>query len=1646
LEERSNRLARHLRRLGVGPEVLVGLCVERSAEMAVALLAILKAGGAYVPLDPSLPAERLGLILEDSGVPLLLTEEPLLGALPPHAARVLRLDDPAITRQSAKPLERILEAEGLAYVLYTSGSTGKPKGVGLPHRAVVNFLRAMAERPGVRATDVVPALTTLSFDIAGLEIYLPLAVGGRIEVLGREEAADGGRLAARLAEIGASVVQATPATWRLLVDEGWQGIPGLKVLCGGEALPRDLAEGLLARGAELWNVYGPTETAIWSAAGEVASGGGPVPLGRPIANTDFHVVDRSFGPVPVGVAGELLIGGEGLSRGYLNRPDLTAEKFVPHPFGPAGARVYRTGDLVRYRPSGELEFLGRIDTQVKLRGFRIELGEIEAALGRHPEVRQTVVVIREDGGDKRLVGYLVAETAPAAAELRDFLRQSLPEYMIPSAFVMLESLPLTPSGKVNRKALPAPEASVAGDAYVAPQGPVEELLAGIWAEVLRADRVGSQDNFFALGGHSLLATQVVSRVRTALGVEMPLQRLFEAPTVSGLARAVEEARRQKEGWYLPPILRVPRDRSFPLSFSQERMWFLNQLDPETSAYNLPQAVRLRGRLDVEVLHRCFTELVRRHETLRTTFTLVEGQPVQRVQPPAPISFGMVDLRQLPPAARETESMRCATQESSRPFDLSHDPLLRAMLLSLAGSEGDETEHALLLTLHHICSDGWSLGVLVREIAALYEAFSAGESSPLPELPIQYVDFSAWQREVLTGEVLEAETSYWRDRLAGGSPPLLLPADRRRATVQGFQAGAGSILLPAAVTEGVRKLSRQHSASLYMTLLAAWKALLSRVTGEEDVLLGAPIANRNRAETEGLIGFFLNTLVLRTDVSGDPGFQELLGRVRETCLGAFAHQDLPLEQVLKAVHADRDPGRGSPFQVMFLLQNAPTQSIEVPGLTFSVLEAERQTEALGTAIFEAGLTLAERPDGLLAAITYNSLLFDEPTILRLLARFERLLAGAVADPARPVWDYELMSPEEQGELLAWSGPAERRSGPHAVPVHQLFEIRAEQTPEALAVLAGDRRLTYAELNRDANRLARHLQGLGVGPETVAGISVERSPEMIVSLLAVLKAGGAYVPLDPAYPADRLAYILRDAGVAVLITTGRTLSAMPALAVEGSRAVRLDADAERIAGQSGANLEVAVDPENLAYLIYTSGSTGKPKGVMVRHAALSNYVEAFRDEHRLGSGDRVLQFASISFDTSAEEIYPALASGAALVLRNDAMLGSTPEFLRSCAAWEISVLDLPTAFWHELVARLDAESASLPAALRLVVIGGERALPERLSAWHAQGHRAKLVNTYGPTECTIVATRSELTAGLAATAAAAGEVPIGRPVRNLRAYVLDPRLRLAPAGIPGELYVGGAGVARGYSGRSDLTAERFLPDPWSSEPGGRMYRTGDLVRLLPSDELEFLGRVDHQVKIRGFRVELREIEAALGEAPEISEAVVVAREDTPGDRRLAAYLVPREPGGTLELAGVRSFLKGRLPEYMIPASFVVLDRLPLTPSGKVDRRALPAPDRSRRELEREFVAPRTGSEETIAAIWNEVLGLDRVGVTENFFELGGHSLLLPQVVHRLRTAFQVEVPLRALFDEPTVEGLAITIEEILLEEIERQLGEEEEVVVE
>ncbi len=1679
LNERANQLAHHLQALGVGPEVLVGILMERSIEMVVAHLGILKAGGAYVPLDPEYPAERLALMLQDGQVPVLLTQQRMLGRLPAHSAQVICLesDGRALAAESISNPESGATADNLAYVMYTSGSTGRPKGVCVIHRGVVRLVKG-TNYANLTADEVFLQLAPISFDAATLEIWAPLLNGGRLVVMPAH--------APSLAEIGQALERyqvttlwLTASLFRLMVDEQFGTLRHLRqLLAGGDVLSvshvRRVVQEL--KGVRMINGYGPTENTTFTTCYPVTDLERirtTVPIGRPIANTRVYILDSHLQPVPTGVIGELYTGGDGLARGYLDRPDATAEKFIPAPHhlpshaggGRKGGRppgvdlvLYRTGDLARYLPDGNIEFLGRMDYQVKLHGLRIELGEIEAELGRHPAVHEAVVLAREDRpGDKRLVAYVVhgQEPAPTASELRRFLKEKLPEYMVPSAFVLLDAFPLTPNGKVNRRALPEPEESYLDSEYVAPRTPAEEILAGIWAQVLGLRQVGGQsvigpqsaigvhDNFFELGGHSLLATQLMSRVRQVFQVELPLRSLFESPTVAELVQCIEAAR-QEYASQVPPIRAVPHDRDLPLSFAQQRLWFLDHLEPGSPLYNVAAAVRLTGPLDVIAFGQSLNEIVQRHEALRTVIATVDGRPVQVIAPELALHLPVDDLQHLPQTEREQQALLLAGEEARRPFDLSRGPLLRIRLLRL----GDD-DHIVVLTMHHIISDGWSMGVLIREIATCYQAFSTGAGRPsLPALPVQYADFSVWQQEWLSpkgdveqGEVLETQLAYWKRQLSGSSPMLELPADRPRPSVQSFCGATYPFTFPKRLSEGIKTLAQQQGGTLFMVLLAAFQTLLHRYTGQDDICVGTPIANRNRAEIEGLIGFFVNTLVMRADFSGDPCFRELLKQVREMALGAYAHQDLPFEKLVDALQPERDMSHTPLFQVMFVLQNAPTQVLELQGLTLSPMRLDT-----GVATFDLTLTVEEEADGLDCAFEYNTDLFDATTIVRMTGHFQTLLEGIVANPDQRISMLPLLTEAERQQVLVeWNTTAADLPADRCV--HHLFEAQVERSPDAVAVnlpatdAHSAQRLTYRELDRRANQLAHHLSKLGVGPETLVGICVERSLDMVVGLLGILKAGGAYVPLDPAYPPERLAFMLQDSahtefGMPVLLMHSRlraTLSSsLPASALQ---VVCLDTEGEAIAQESDANLDSGVTPHNLAYVIYTSGSTGQPKGVAVEHRSLVNHNVAVAHAFGLRSTDRVLQFATINFDAAAEEMFPAWLSGATVVLRPEGALVTGAEFSRLIEAEQLTVLDLPTAYWHEWVYELSLQQMSVPKSVRLLVLGGEKAEAARMELWRQVGGAdIRWLNTYGPTEGTIIVTLydPEREGGWSG----GRELPIGRPIVNAQVYLLDQHLQPVPVGVPGEVCIGGMGVARGYLNRPELTAEKFIPDPFRRDmPSACLYKTGDLARYLPDGNVEFLGRSDHQVKVRGFRVELGEIEAVLGRHPAVRQAVVlcVARDEASG-KQLVAYVVPGDVTGVQSRSGLpslvgdlREFLKNKLPEYMLPSAFMLIESLPLTPSGKVDRKALPAPDQTQPELESTHVAPRTPEEETLARIWAQVLGLKQmggpspVGVYDNFFELGGDSILSIQVIARASQA-GLHLSPRQLFEYPTVAGLA------------------------
>ncbi|HYH79663.1 MAG TPA: amino acid adenylation domain-containing protein, partial [Longimicrobium sp.] len=1605
LDARAVRLARRLRAMEVGPETIVALCLDRSPEVVVGALAVLKAGGAYLPLDPDAPVERLRYMLEDSGARVLLTRAALGERAAEAAGADVQMvlvdaidaetgDDPVVEPESG------VGAENLAYVIYTSGSTGRPKGVQVTHGSLANLVSWHRDAFGVTAADRATLVASPGFDAAVWETWPYLAAGACLCIPGDAVRAAPAPLRDWMAAAGVTISFLPTPLAESVLPLAWPEDGALRlVLTGGDRLAGRPSPALPWR---LVNNYGPTENTVVSTSGVVEPGNAGAPsIGRPIANTRIYVLDPSLRPAPLGVAGELYVGGDGLARGYLGRPGLTAERFVPDPFSAEpGARLYRTGDRARWRADGEIEFMGRLDFQVKVRGHRIEPGEIEAALLSHPAVREAVVVAREDRpGDTRLVGYVVAHGGwPGADALRAHLSERLPGYMVPAAFVGMDALPLTSSGKVDRRALPAPEHAAAERPHAAPRTAAEEVLAEIWGEVLRVERVGVEDNFFELGGHSLVATRVVSRVRQAFGVELPLRAVFEAQTVRALARRVEALR--GTGEEAPPILPVERSGDLPLSFAQRRLWFIDRLQPGSAAYNLPVALRLRGGLDAAALAWALTEVVRRHEVLRTTFGIgADGEAVQVIHPPAPVRLPVVDLSGLGPAAREAWVEQLSGKEASRPFDLARGPVLRCALLRLGAAES-----VVLFTLHHIASDGWSMEILQREVTALYAARVSGDDADLPDLPVQYADYAVWQRRWLEGEVLERQLGYWKERLAGAPAVLELPIDHPRPSVAGGRGAGHGFELRPELSAALRELSRREGATLFMTMLAAWQMLLARYGAGDDVPVGTPVAGRTRLETEGLIGFFVNTLVIRTRLDGDPTFREVLGRVREGVLEAQAHQDVPFERLIDELAVERSMAHTPLFQVLFTLEAAAQGGPDGGGeLRLGGAEISPVASDSGSAKFDLTLRMSDGGDQLAGSLWYRAELFDPATAARMAGHLARLLERAAADPDARLSEMELLDETERRQVLDDWNAADADLPERTL--HALFAAQAARTPNAPAAEFSGETLTYAEMDAHAERLARRLRAAGVGPETVVALSVERSLESPVALLGVLKAGGAYLPLDPSYPPERLRYMLEDSRAGVLLTERAIGGEMAAEFCAAGGTVLFIDDADADVSTVDATLVAAAAPANLAYVIYTSGTTGRPKGVMITHRSAARLVMAQTEKLGFGPGERVLQFAPLSFDTSVAETFTALCSGACLVGEPaDALLPGEP-LARLLAERRIT----HAKFTPSALAAIPV--AELP-ELRTLIVGGEACTGELVARW---GDGRRFINVYGPTEATVRATFAELTPADAVP-------PIGRPLAGARLYVLDGMFAPRPVGVAGELYVGGQGVARGYLGRPGLTAEKFVPDPFAAEPGARLYRTGDRARWRADGQLDFLGRADEQVKVRGYRIEPGEIEAVLREYAAVREAAVVAREDVPGEKRLVAYVVGGEGAETRAL---RAHLSARLPDYMVPGAFVMLEALPLTPSGKVDRRALPAPDRAAAGA---WVAPRTAAEEVLAGIWGEVLGLERVGVEDNFFELGGHSLVATRVVSRVRQAFGVEIPLRAVFEAQTVRALVRRVDEM------------------
>ncbi|QHM14232.1 non-ribosomal peptide synthetase DhbF [Bacillus subtilis] len=1620
LNEEANRLARLLIEKGIGPEQFVALALPRSPEMVASMLGVLKTGAAYLPLDPEFPADRISYMLEDAKPSCIITTEEIAASLPDNLAVPELVLDQAVTqeiikRYSPENPDVSVSLDHPAYIIYTSGSTGRPKGVVVTQKSLSNFLLSMKEAFSLGEEDRLLAVTTVAFDISALELYLPLISGAQIVIAKKETIREPQALAQMIENFDINIMQATPTLWHALVTSEPEKLRGLRVLVGGEALPSGLLQALQDLHCSVTNLYGPTETTIWSAAAFLEEGlKGVPPIGKPIWNTQVYVLDNGLQPVPPGVVGELYIAGTGLARGYFHRPDLTAERFVADPYGPPGTRMYRTGDQARWRADGSLDYIGRADHQIKIRGFRIELGEIDAVLANHPHIEQAAVVVREDQpGDKRLAAYVVADAAIDTAELRRYMGASLPDYMVPAAFVEMDKLPLTPNGKLDRNALPAPDFSTSVSDR-APRTPQEEILCDLFAEVLGLARVGIDDSFFELGGHSLLAARLMSRIREVMGAELGIAKLFDEPTVAGLAAHLDLAQSAR-----PALQRAERPEKIPLSFAQRRLWFLHCLEGPSPTYNIPVAVRLSGELDQGLLKAALYDLVCRHESLRTIFPESQGTSYQHI----------LDADQACPELHVTEipekELSDRLAEAVRySFDLAAEPAFRAELFVIGPDE-----YVLLLLVHHIVGDGWSLTPLTRDLGTAYAARCHGRSPEWTPLAVQYADYALWQQELLGNEddpnsLIAGQLAFWKETLKNLPDQLELPTDYSRPAEPSHDGDTIHFRIEPELHKRLQELARANRVSLFMVLQSGLAALLTRLGAGTDIPIGSPIAGRNDDALGDLVGLFINTLVLRTDTSGDPSFRELLDRVREVNLAAYDNQDLPFERLVEVLNPARSRATHPLFQIMLAFQNTPDAELHLPDM-----ESSLRINSVGSAKFDLTLEISEdrladgTPNGMEGLLEYSTDLFKRETAQALADRLMRLLEAAESDPDEQIGNLDILAPEERSSMVTdWQSVSEKI--PHASLPEQ-FEKQAALRPDAIAVVYEDQALSYAELNERANRLARFLISEGVGPEQFVALALPRSLEMAVGLLAVLKAGAAYLPLDPDYPADRIAFMLKDAQPAFIMTNTKAANHIPP--VENVPKIVLDDPelAEKLNTYPAGNPKnkdrtQPLSPLNTAYVIYTSGSTGVPKGVMIPHQNVTRLFAATEHWFRFSSDDIWTMFHSYAFDFSVWEIWGPLLYGGRLVIVPHHVSRSPEAFLRLLVKEGVTVLNqTPSAFYQFMQAEREQPDLGQALSLRYVIFGGEALELSRLEDWYNRHpeNRPQLINMYGITETTVHVSYIELDRSMAALRA---NSLIGCGIPDLGVYVLDERLQPVPPGVAGELYVSGAGLARGYLGRPGLTSERFIADPFGP-PGTRMYRTGDVARLRADGSLDYVGRADHQVKIRGFRIELGEIEAALVQHPQLEDAAVIVREDQPGDKLLAAYVIPSEE--TFDTAELRKYAAERLPDYMVPAAFVMMKELPLTPNGKLDRKALPAPDFAAAVTGR---GPRTPQEEILCDLFMEVLHLPRVGIDDRFFDLGGHSLLAVQLMSRIREALGVELSIGNLFEAPTVAGLAERLE--------------------
>lgn len=1646
LETRSNRLANFLLAAGVSKGTTVGLLTEDPGQIVTGILAVLKAGAVFVPLDPTFPDNRLQLMSTQVKTLWYLADSKYLEKLvrmrgtERTQARVVCLDDPCANRANssldlaAAGLELMesygsysraehpdvaADADAPCSVYFTSGSTGRPKAILGRLKGIDHFIRWEISAVGAVSGTRVSQLTSPSFDGFLKDVFVPLCSGGVVcAPESREIMLDAERLIdwADIEQI--EVMHCVPSVFRAILNKdlnsNYFAAMRYMLLAGEMLYPADVKRWMTTFGdrIKLLNVYGSTETTLNKFAYELKPGDAErpiIPVGKAIKGSAVMIMDSTSRPAHDGAVGEVYVRTPYRSLGYYGEPELTKEVFVQNPFSndPTDL-IHRTGDFGRISEDGNLEILGRRDQQIKVRGVRIELGEIENLLREHPSVADVAVIDRDDAaGNKFLVTYVMLSNGTTTDDLRHYLEERLPAMMLPSAFVELAQLPRTLNGKLDRKSLPALDL-VQAEREIEPGTltPIEEVVAAIWCEVLRLPAVGRSSNFFNIGGHSLLATQVTLRVRDLLKVELPISSIFESSTLGAFSELIQAQINEGQLNAVVPIEPISREQPMPLSFAQQRLWFQEELARGTSTFHIVLGVKLTGSMSHAALEQTFSEIVRRHENLRTSFPVIEGDLIQVISPPSRFVVPTVDLQNLSPAEQQRVSERIAEAEVARPFDLESGPLLRLMLLRHSA-----LEHTIICVLHHIISDGWSKGVLIREMSALYEVFCQGAPSPLAELAVQYADFAAWQRERLQGDALEQASKYWKAKLADAPALLHLPTDRPRPLIQTYRGVAETFMLSEELSQQLKVMSQQRAVSLFMTLLAAFQVLLFRYTGQDDIVVGTTIANRERSDIEGLIGFFVNILALRTDCSENPPFEDLLKQVRDTTLKAYSYQAMPFEKLVQELRLKRSPSYTPIFQVVFSFQNQPTiKELDLTGLTLSFPQAD-----ITTSQCDLLLDLQEAPGGLRGALQYNPDLFDRETIVRMLEHFRSLLQGIAEHPELRLSELPLLSETEKTRLVVdWNQTGTEY--PRDVCLPELFEARAAAAPDAVALVCKNEYVSYGELNRRANQVARYLQSAGVKTGDLVAICLDHSVAEVVGLLGVLKAGAGYVPLDPHHPAQRLSFMLSDSGALTVLTQERYAERLRAHEIQ---TICLDTDWESISGESDSDVTSGATAENVAYVIYTSGSTGQPKGVSIPHRALVNYLCWARDVYLRNESLSFALYSSLAFDLTVTSIYVPLVTGNQVVIYSET---------EKASAFEQILADDQAAIWKLTPSHLSLikDRDNSAASVKRLIVGGE-ALGAQLAreVYESFDQQIEIFNEYGPTEATVgcMVYQFDPLRDWGST------VSIGGPAANVQLYVLDRGMQPTPANVTGELFISGPGLAQGYLNQPQLTAERFVPNPFAR--GERMYQTGDLCRRLPSGNLEYVGRQDEQVKFHGYRVELNEIQWALKKHPQINNGVVIVDKDQHGHDVMIAYYASEQE---LEVSSLRDFLSEVLIAETIPNVFVRVAELPVTRNGKIDFQALPSLAEAREQIQRSYVPPGTSQEKLVAEIWAEVLSLGEIGIHENFFDLGGHSLLAIQVVHRINLAFQIDLRMRAIFDDPTIAGLSLLIEETLIEKLE------------